>query len=416
MMRWHVRLTARTLVAVGAGIFTAGASWTAATGPTPSAIRTSAQSRVAYLAHALIWRDPGALSPTDLLEGPAGAFPYTFERATADEGIACTFAQAGKNLGGHTRKFLCRTAEGQNLRLKYWDPESRTGNREVFAIVAASRLMWALGFQAVPALPLNARCDRCPEDPMSGLGSPGTRRYFAMWQAPWPTPVIISHENIDEGWSWLDLDSAIRSLPAGPERARQRAYFDALALFGVFIQHGDRKSEQQRLYCAVPADTTPDTLEPDNAPKPLIFFERAGAAACLTSAVTIVDLGATFGGAGRESNDTTAKMNLEAWQRKPVFKDAARNECRGELTISLRAHDGEGNPIISEEGRLFLLEQLHRLTPDHVRAIFTAARVDQLNPRSGHKSAGGAGVIDEWVAAFQDKVRQIEVRRCQPAG
>jgi hypothetical protein len=370
MMRWHVRLTARTLVAVGAGIFTAGASWIAATGPTPSAIRTSAQSRVAYLAHALIWRDSGALSPRDLLEGPAGAFPYTFERATVDEGIACTFAQAGKNLGGHTRKFLCRTAEGQNLRLKYWDPESRTGNREVFATVAASRLMWALGFQAVPALPLNARCDRCPEDPMTGVGSPGTRRYFAMWQAPWPTPVIISHENIDEGWSWLDLDSAIRSLPAGPERARQRAYFDALALFGVFIQHGDRKSEQQRLYCAVPADTTPGTLEPDNAPKPLIFFERAGGSA-----------------------------------------------CRGELTISLRAgHDGEGNPIISEEGRLFLLEQLHRLTPDHVRAIFTAARVDQLNPRSGHKSAGGAGVIDEWVAAFQDKVRQIEVRRCQPAG
>jgi hypothetical protein len=50
-------------------------------------MRTSQEARAAYLAHAIIWRDPGTLSPTDLLEGPVGALPFTFERATSDEGI-----------------------------------------------------------------------------------------------------------------------------------------------------------------------------------------------------------------------------------------------------------------------------------------------------------------------------------------
>src|SRR5262249_4745505 len=182
---------------------------------------------------------------------------------------------------------------------------SQAGNREVFATVAASRLMWALGFQAVPALPLNVRCDGCPDNPMTGAGSPRTRRYVAMLQAQWPTPVIISHDDIDQGWSWLDLDTAIRSLPPGPERTRQRVYFDAFTLFGVFIQHGDRKAEQQRLYCTLPADSAAGTLEAAKTGKPSILFERPGASACQTPAVTIADIGATFGGAGRESSDTT---------------------------------------------------------------------------------------------------------------
>jgi hypothetical protein len=79
-------------------------------------------------------------------------------------------------------------------------------------------------------------------------------------------------------------------------------------------------------------------------------------------------------------------------------------------------HDGERDPVISEEGRRFLLEQLQRLTPAHVRAIFTAARVDDLGKRSIRtKAAGATTATDEWVAAFQDKVHQIEARRCQPA-
>jgi hypothetical protein len=410
-------MTSRRLALMGAGMVTLGMVWVAAGPMTVSGIRTSPEARETYLARATIWHDPGALSPTDVFEGPSGALPYTFEQANSEEGIGCTFAEAGKELSGNSSKFLCRSADGDNLRLKYWDPLSQAGNREVFATVAASRLLWALGFEAVPTLPINVRCDGCPENPMKGAGTRRTRRYVAILQPRWPTP-ILSRDDVDQGWSWLDLDTAIRSLPPGPDEARQRTYFDALTLLGVFLQHGDRKPEQQRLYCAAPVDTTAGELRGPSGDTTPMLFERPNASACLTPAVTIVDVGATFGGAGRESNETTAKMNLDAWQRRAVFRDDGRDHCRGDLTVSFTAgREGEPDPVISEEGRRFLIEQLHRLTPDHVRALFRAARVDQLggDAQRTDGSARGVRAVDAWVAVFQDKVRQIEGRRCQPA-
>ena len=375
------------------------------------AIRTTPQERQRYLAHAIIWRTPPDLSPADLLQGPADVSPYRPEQGAAGEGLPCTFTQAGAELGGASPKFLCRTADGRSLRIKYWDPQSQSGNREVFAAVAASRLIWALGFNAVPAASIDLRCEGCPENPMNGTGRRRSKRYVAMLQAFWPTPSILSADNVDQGWSWRELDSAIRSLPPGPERTRQRTHFDALALLGVFMQHGDRKPEQQRLYCAAPFDATAGELR-TVASRASMLFERPGAAACASSAVTILDAGLTFGGAGRSSNSRTASMNLTEWQDKPVFRRTDGTECHGYLIDSLSAGGGgQPNPLISEEGRRFLLDQFHRLTADHIRAIFTAARVDQLESRD---TLPAAATIDAWVAVFEDKVRQIEAQRCRP--
>jgi hypothetical protein len=192
-------------------------------------------------------------------------------------------------------------------------------------------------------------------------------------------------------------------------------HFDALTLLGVFVQHGDRKSEQQRLYCASGVGTAAGEVIGTSIGAS-VLLERRGAVACSTPAVAIADAGATFGGAGRTSSDATAAMNLEEWTHKRVFAEASGRECRGELTVSLKAgHDGEGNPLISEEGRRFLLEQLHRLGREHVRAIFRAGRVDDLKSRSTHPTANGVDAIGAWVDAFQDKVRQIEQRSCRPS-
>jgi hypothetical protein len=390
----------------------------AASQPRPvHAIMTSPAARVGYLAHATIWQEPAELSPTELLEGPPGIFPYTFEEATEPSGIACTFAKPGKMLGGKSPKFTCLTPGDQNLRVKYWDPERERGNRETFATVAATRLMWALGFMAVPALPMNIQCEGCPEDPMSGGGDRRLRRYVAMWQRPWSHPVIVSHDDTDQGWAWRELDDAINALPPGEERTRQRTHFAALTLLGVLLQHGDRKPEQQALFCPDAVDLTAgEVRQQGNGDSHDMLFERAGASACPRAAVIIVDAGATFGGAGRTSNGTSAKMNLESWRRKTVFERGG-DACRGELTISMAAGgSGEGNPVIAEEGRLFLLERLHRLTPEHLRALFTAARVDRIKRASSSGTRDGSSdTIDAWVSAFQDKVRQIEARHCQPA-
>src|SRR5262249_38816074 len=130
-------------IAVASAVAGAIALLEAAGLETVAVVRTTDQARERYLAHAVIWHTPPDLSPAELLEGPPGVFPYTREDATAKEGIACAFARPGSELGGASAKFLCRTGDGHDLRLKYWDLRSHSGNREVFATVAASRLMWA---------------------------------------------------------------------------------------------------------------------------------------------------------------------------------------------------------------------------------------------------------------------------------
>jgi hypothetical protein len=394
-----------------------GITWAAAEEPAVSAILTSSPSRAAYLAHATIWKNPGDVSADEILAGPLGVFPYS--AAEAEEGIGCTFVTPGKELGGKSAKFSCRTSEGRMLRLKYWDPERETGNREVFAIVAATRLMWVLGFNVLPALPINVRCTGCPRDPTTGEGARSAHDYMAEISVYPPSgPTILSRHDRDQGWSWRELDEAIDALPAGPERTRQRVHFDALTLLGVFMQHGDRKPEQQALYCNAPVDMASGARQTAKAPGlGAILLERPGTSACPKAAAVIVDVGATFGGAGRTSSNETAKMDLDAWRSKTVFRPENGGTCRARLTVSLAAgRDGEGDPEISEDGRRFLLEQLSRLTPAHVRAIFAASRVDQIHRRHAAPSSGaGLTAIDEWVAAFEDKVRQIETRRCGPA-
>jgi len=155
-----------------------------------------------------------------------------------------------------------------------------------------------------------------------------------------------------------------------------------------------------------------------------VFFERPDASACSEPVIALQDIGATFGGAGRMSKASTAKMNLKAWTNRPVFKPAKSSssdgvpECHGNLTVSMAAGEGgRGDPRVGEAGRAFLQERLLLLTDAHVRALMTTARVEKLSgdqvwqdPKT-HTSYTG---LDAWVAAFRDKVRQITEQRCAP--
>src|SRR6185503_11641261 len=275
------------------------------------------------------------------------------------------------------------------------------------------RLLWALGFNAVPVLPINVRCQGCPANPTTGQGETRERRYIGLMEIRLPKPVIVSGENLEQGWSWHELDHAIATLPPGDERLRQRTYFDALTLLTVLIQHGDRKPEQQALDCEEPVDSTRGEVRVRDGHAPTLLFEDSGSPACPRPAVTMVDVGATFGGAGRLSRESTAKMNVEAWRRKPVFVDGT---CRGRLTVSMAAgRDGEPDPLISEEGRRFLVEQLRRLGPDQVRALFEAGQIDRFSGGRHPNTSHDVSSVDAWVSVFEDKIRQIEARRCQPA-
>jgi len=117
---------------------------------------------------------------------------------------------------------------------------------------------------------------------------------------------------------------------------------------------------------------------------------------------------------------SSAKINLKEWAGNDIWSTKASkggaSECIGHMTVSGSAgSEAAENPRISEAGRTFLLEQLKRLSPEHVKAIFEAGHLDQMGDtyewtdKSTEKSYTG---LDAWVAAFLDKVKQIESRRC----
>jgi hypothetical protein len=381
-----------------------------------------APQRLRYLATARIWSDPGNVTPEMVTAGrPLKAQSEGLEAALKGQPLPCDFATPGKDLGGNTPKFACKTPGGTTIRVKYSNG-SKDGNREIFSAVVAAKLLWALGFVSDPIYPITIDCRDCPADPMAGTGSRAKRSYLATFQPETSHLVIVDKDDADQGWRWGEVDEAIAKLPEGPVRERQRMHFDALTLLGVFIQHGDRKPEQQRLECRGALDTSAGEAQAGKRDS-TVFIERPDGSACNEPVIALQDIGATFGGAGRTSK-SSAKMNLEAWTNRPVFKPAksdqpgAASECRGNLTVSMAAGDGgRGDPRIGEAGRAFLEQRLLLLTDAHIRALMATARVEKLSeshewrdPVTGTTHTGS----EAWVAAFKDKVRQITQRRCAP--
>jgi hypothetical protein len=333
----------------------------------------------------------------------------------------------GTPSAGNTPKFACRTPGGRTIRVKYGDG-SKNGNREIYSAVAAARLVWFLGFESDPIYPITIDCNDCPADPMSGTGPRTHRAYLATFQPSFKNVVIVDGTNPNQGWSWGEVDEAIEELPEGPVRARQRAHFDALTLLGVLLQHGDRKPQQQRLECRGALDLSAGDIHPlqgadSEAYSTPVFFEHPGATACSNPVIAIQDLGATFGGAGRATKGSTAKMNLQAWTKRPVFQPAKPSrpgdvpECRGNLTTSMAAGElARGNPRVGEAGRALLQDRLQQLTDAHLQALLTTARVDKLPEAQTWKDSRGTVHTgsDAWIAAFKDKVRQITEQRCAP--
>ena len=203
-------------------------------------------------------------------------------------------------------------------------------------------------------------------------------------------------------------------------------YFDALRTLAAFVQHGDRKPEQQRLVCVGDVDLRAGDIHDlstgdGNTFSVAALFERPGATACSTPVAMIQDLGATYGSSGKITTRTN-KIHLESWSKRRVFKPAVDEAgkkapaCRLDITSAFTA-GGHANATapVSEAGRSFLADQLARLSDAHIRALFEAARVDALgdkvawtDPKTGQVLQG----LDAWVAAFKQKREQVATARC----
>ena len=214
-------------------------------------------------------------------------------------------------------------------------------NGEVYAEVAASRLLWALGFGADRMYPVRVLCRRCPPG-FGGVEQSDGNRLF--------DPAVIERrmpgDNVPtvESWSWQELETVDEKAGGAP-----RAHRDALKLLAVLIQHTDSKPEQQRLMC----------LDDGESGKP-----------CAHPFLLLQDVGVTFGQANTFNANSTGSMNFAAWSRTPVWKDATK--CTGNLPKSFTGT--LDNPAIGEEGRQFLADLLGELSDSQLRDLFEISR------------------------------------------
>src|SRR5206468_771904 len=133
-------------------------------------------------------------------------------------------------------------------------------------------------------------------------------------------------------------------------------------------------------------------------------------ATCDSSIMLVQDVGATFGEGGLFTNNDTAKINIEKWSGKNVWKNSgtasAPRACQANLRKSLTATDGLNDPQISEDGRRFDAGLMCQLSDQQIEGLFRAARVAAM-PKYHNKDGSFKSGIDEasvnrqWVEAFK---------------
>ena len=346
-MRWFA-LAVLVLVCSGAAYVQSGT--------VKPAVRTDAIRR------AQLWKQTDIPS-TDLRAGPAG--PDAF---TPGQVIDCDYVD--KPLNGKSPKFTCMLNAKDEVTVKYG-----RDNGEVFAEVAATRLLWALGFGADAEYPVIVNCHGCPEKFIGKpvRGKPPILVDPATIERKMPGHAIEVKE--DSGWDWAELDLIDEAAGGAP-----RAHRDALRLLAAVIQHTDSKPQQQRLLCPKTAGNPPAD------------------GVCAAPLMILNDVGLTFGHANAFNANAPGSVNFDEWSKTKVWADS--KGCVAEIKKSITGT--LDHPTISEAGRKFLADLLVQLTDQQLHDLFDVARF-QL--RSGHS-------IDEWVDAFKHKRDEIVTRSC----
>jgi hypothetical protein len=370
----------------------------------------TAKDRVAAIQAASIFV-PKAVGDANILQGPEQD-PKLFQFHPGDK-IFCDFDKPGSQMGGKTPKFSCKitkveSANGQvQVLTEQMDEEPvkvkfGSNDKEIYAEVVSTRLMWALGYYADAWFPVKVECNNCPSDPESGSGSKETRSYDAATVVrKYPGHKMYEEGKSDEGWSWKELD----------ENGRPVSEKDGLKLLGAFIQHSDNKPPQQRLVC--------NGIKVDQSTHPFTTT-------CQESKMIVQDVGASFGGGGLFTSNDTAKMNLHEWSGKQLWKKTGKPGmseadcpvCQARLGKSLTAKDGLSDPNISEEGRRFLAGLMCQLSDAQIQDLFKAAQVASMPEY--HNSDGSfkhgldeATIEQQWVAAFKAKREELASGRCR---
>ena len=340
-------------------------------GRRPEAKHAPRETRLDLIHRAAVWM-PTDVASMDLLHGPAD--PRGFA-----PGAEVTCDYVATTLGGNSPKFACRLGPNDVVKVKYGGT-----NGEVYGEVLATRLLWALGFDADHMYSVRVICRGCPAS-VGNIDRGHGERIVDPAAIERKAPGREIESDGIKGWAWRELE-AVREDEGGATRAQR----DALKLLAAFMQHTDSKPEQQRLLCL-----------DDNGKK------HAKHGDCRSPFMMLNDVGLTFGHANMFNSDPPGSVDLAAWSKTPVWKPGT--VCTAFLP---RSYSGTlEDPVISEAGRAFLANLLSQLSDAQLHDLFLAARVE-LRPRDPANGRSGFPTIDEWVAAFKAKRAQVVDRRC----
>ena len=323
--------------------------------------------RTAAIQRAQVWH-PTRVAAMNLRTGPRGKGAFA-----PGETVTCDYVD--DKLGGTSPKFACAVSPGDVVKVKYG-----RHNGEVYAGVAATRLLWALGFGADAMYPVHVICRGCPASLAEKDEAPSNPPRFDVATIERKMSGHNMEAKDGPGWVWPELDQVDPAAGGAPLAQR-----DALKLLGVLIQHTDSKMEQQRLLC-----------EDEKG-------HKHDLAKCGTPFMMVHDVGETFGTGSQLNRQAVSSVNLAEWINTPVWKDAKR--CVGNLTESQTGT--LVNPTISEAGRKFLADRLNALTDRQLHDLFEVA---QFTTRP--QADGKPTTIDGWVEAFKQKRHDITAASC----
>jgi len=331
--------------------------------PAKKSTGVTKEERIAAITRAQVW-SLTPVSAMDIRRGPES--PKAF---APGELVPCEYVE--KKMAGNSPKFTCRLADGDEVKVKF----GKT-NGEVYAEVAATRLLWALGFGADRMYPVRIECHGCPPD-FKGAAQPNAKPVIvepASIERKLPGKAIETHE--DSGWAWPELKLVDEAVGGAP-----RSQVDALRLLASLLQHTDSKPAQQRILCVSYDKKADDDL-----------------AACKEPLLMLNDVGLTFGHANTFNRNGPGSTNFEEWSKTPVW--TGTTGCVGNISKSMTGT--LENPVIGEAGRAFLAGLLNQLTDAQLHDLFDVAR---FSMRSNHTT-------DEWVAAFVHKRDEVANRTC----
>ena len=345
----------------------------------------TSQARRDAIRRAQVWTatDIGSM---DVKIGPQG--PQAFE---SGETVTCDYVKRPHG-SGSTPKFECALTPEQALKVRYGDH-----NGEVYAQVAATRLLWALGFGANRMYPVKVMCRGCSQNPWDDPKEADPPKAWLFDPATIDAKMAgkTLETKVDEGWAWKELDVVDEASGGAP-----RAQRDALKLLAVLMQHTDSKESNQRILCR-DKQWAKDATQPGDDTGTTARDARDSTDTCAHPLMMLTDVGKTFGHANAFNRDEPGAVNFKEWSKTPIWKDPDKPGCEGNLPGSWSGT--LDNPRIGEGGRKFLADLLAQLTDSQLHDLFDVARFTRRDP---------SATIADWVNAFKEKRAEIVTRTC----